>query len=323
MRVLPSLLLLCLFAGCTLGGEPPAPPVPPAPPMVDDLSTWTVPEMVQEAPRMPQEPRPALKELPPTPAEKVYAYTPGASYAVPVSVGFPLDIVFGRGEQVRTVTDGDRAPQTEGQTRRWEVRQGASGAGDSERHHVFVTVTEPGLKNGLVITTTKKVYHITLESILKSPVRVLRWKESPEPVELTEIATKEPGLLPDPETPTRWHVGYKVTSSRHPAPTWSPRQVVDDGKKTYLIYPEVTLFETVPLVRSVGVNGPALVNSRQYLNVVIVDQLAPHLELRVGIGETADVVTISRAHLRTIHCPGDEACPRWPDAARQLARRTP
>ena len=115
------------------------------------------------------------------------------------------------------------------------------------------------------------------------------------------------------------------STTRQPAPAWTPRQVVDDGKKLYLLYPEVTLFTTVPLVRLIGVNGPQLVNARQYLNVVILDQLAPTLELRVGVGEAAEVVTITRGKgLRTITCPDDgEDCPQWPSAARQLARRTP
>src|SRR5919108_4161434 len=102
---------------------------------------------------------------------------------------------------------------------------------------------------------------------------------------------------------------------------WQPRQVVDDGKKTYIIYPEVTLFETVPMLRLVGPNGPQLVNARQFLNVVIVDQLVPRAELRVGLGEHTEVVTITRGALRTIACPGDEACPVWPQAAQHLAQK--
>jgi type IV secretory pathway VirB9-like protein len=96
---------------------------------------------------------------------------------------------------------------------------------------------------------------------------------------------------------------------------------VDDGKKVYIVYPEVTLFDTVPLLRLIGPNGPQLVNARQYLNVVIVDQLVGRAELRVGVGETAETVTMTRGTLRTIACPGDEACPVWPQAAQYLARR--
>ena len=97
------------------------------------------------------------------------------------------------------------------------------------------------------------------------------------------------------------------------------------AKNLYLLYPEVTLFTTVPLIRLLGVGGPHLVNARQYLNVVILDQLAPALELRVGVGPAAEVVTITRGKgLRTITCPDDGAdCPQWPAAAHALARRTP
>ena len=39
------------------------------------------------------------------------------------------------------------------------------------------------------------------------------------------------------------------------------------------------------------------------------------------LGEHAEVVTITRGNLRTIACPGDEACPVWPQAAQALARK--
>jgi len=146
----------------------------------------------------------------------------------------------------------------------------------------------------------------------------VRWRY---PVDTATVKpVKEPGLLPDPAQPKHYHVGYELVGT---TPSWQPRQVVDDGQKTYILYPEVTLFETVPLVRLVGPNGPQLVNARQYLNVVIVDQLVPRAELRVGLGEHAEVVTITRGAMRTIACPGDEACPVWPQAAPQLAQRSP
>ena len=80
-------------------------------------------------------------------------------------------------------------------------------------------------------------------------------------------------------------MGYEMKPARQPAPVWTPRQIVDDGKKMFLLYPEVTLFASVPLVRAIGVNGPQLLNARQHLNVVILDALFPTLELRVGVGE--------------------------------------
>src|SRR2546422_9373798 len=87
------------------------------------------------------------------------------------------------------------------------------------------------------------------------------------------------------------------------------------------LFPYTTLFRSVPMLRLVGPNGPQLVNARQFLNVVILDQLVPRAELRVGIGEHAETVTITRGDLKTIACPGDAQCPVWPQAAQTLARR--
>jgi type IV secretion system protein VirB9 len=236
-----------------------------------------------------------------------------------VAINMPLDIVLEAGEQLRNLVGGDRTP-TEGQTPVWDVREGASGTGDTARSHVFVMVTTAGRTNGVVLTTTKRSYLLTLKSVGRSPVRMVRWTYMPEGTP-PGLQAKEPGLLPDPETPKLWHVGYTLTSAHKQAPDFLPRYVVDDGRKMYLVYPEVSLFTTVPMVRMISVNGPALVNSRQYLNVLVIDQLAPRLELRNGLGETAEVVTITRGALRTIQCPESPECPVWPHAAQVLARK--
>ena len=265
-------------------------------------------------------PSPRSRRLPreAPPAEQVYAFVPGTTFTVPVPVGWPLDIVLERGEQVRNMVGGDRAPAEASQTPRWEVKEGADGLDDTLRHHVFLTASAPGLTTGLIITTTKRTYYLTCKSVTRSPIRVVRWQYPQETAE-PPLRAREPGLLPNPAQPRHYHVGYTFVASQ-PPPHWHPRQVVDDGKKTYIIYPEVTLFEKVPMLRLVGPNGPELVNARQFLNVVIVDQLVGHAELRVGLGERAETVTIRRGEMRTIACPGDDACPIWPRAAQVLAR---
>src|SRR5262249_11877354 len=143
-----------LLVGCA--HEDPAPPAVPPPP--DDLSTWTVPELVQvpasQAPVAPP------TEARPSPGEKVYDYTPGTTYAATVALGWQLDILLERGEQVRNIVGGDRAPAEGAQTPRWEVKEGAEGNGDTVRSHVFVTATEPGLTLGVIITSTKRVYYL-------------------------------------------------------------------------------------------------------------------------------------------------------------------
>jgi type IV secretion system protein VirB9 len=304
-------VMVAVLVGCHT--EEPLPPVPPSP---EDLSTWSVPELVQPpAPETPTAQSPAQEQ--PTPAAQVLDFTPGTTFRLTVPVGAPLDILLQRGEQVRNIIGGDRAPVEPNQTTRWEIKEGADGLGDTLRQHIFLTATTPGLTTGLIVTTTHRTYYLTCKSVGKSPIRTVRWRYPVDP-EVRTPKPKEPDLLPDPAQPMHYHVGYELQGTK---PSWNPRQVVDDGKKTYIIYPEVTLFETVPMLRLIGPNGPQLVNARQFLNVVIVDHLVPRAELRVGLGEHAETVTITRGALRTIACPGDAACPVWPQAAHALAQK--
>jgi type IV secretory pathway VirB9-like protein len=325
-------VVLCLFgvfvSGCTARDEP----VPPVPPPPEDLSTWAVPTLVQPPP--PPAPEPVAPKDKATAAEQVLDFAPGTTFTLHVATQAPLDMVLARGEQVRNIVGGDRTPQagqpvapgdgtaqaTTQPAVSWEIKEGADGLGETLRHHLFISAAAPGKTTGFIVTTTQRTYYLTCKSVGKSPVRVVRWRYPAEPAPITPA--REPGMLPDPAQPKQYHVGYELSSTKSP-PSWHPRQVVDDGTKTYILYPEVTLFETVPLVRLIGPNGPQLVNARQYLNVVIVDQLIPRAELRVGLGETAEVVTITRGALKTIACPGDPACPVWPQAAQILAQRQP
>lgn len=322
MKRLVCAVVCLLWLGCAAKEEP----LPPLPPMSEDLSTWMVPELVQP-PKQPLSPIMA-KDRPPTKEEQVVEYKPGVSTKVQVPTDGPLDILLQPGEEVRQIVggegdaapkDGEPASNTAPQIR-WEQKVGKHGAGETVQDHIFLHAKVPNLTMGIIVTTSRRVYYLTCKSVRTSQVRVVYWKYAEENAAPVDVA-KEPGLLPDPTDPRRYHVGYTLTASQKQMPDWFPRAVIDDGKKMYVVYPEISLYQTVPVVRMIGPNGPQLVNARQFLNVVIVDQLAPRLELRVGIGETAEVVTIARGNLRTIECPGADECPVWPGAAQTLARR--
>src|SRR5262249_34749597 len=145
----------------------------------------------------------------PTPAEQVFTYTPGITFAVKVPTNTPLDVVMERGEQVRNIVGGDRAPADSNQTARWEVKEGADGEGESLRHHVFLTAANANLTTGLIITTTKRTYYLTCISVQKSPIRVVRW-QYPKDEAAKPLKAKEPSLLPDSQEPRHYHVGYEL-----------------------------------------------------------------------------------------------------------------
>src|SRR2546422_7812784 len=77
------------------------------------------------------------------------------------------------------------------------------------------------------------------------------------------------------------------------------------------LFPYTTLFRSVPMLRLVGPNGPQLVNARQFLNVVIVDQLVPRAELR-SEEHTSELQSrlhlVCRLLLEKKKADGDEEC---------------
>src|SRR5207248_8016878 len=168
-----SMLFLFVLLGCQPAVELPSVPLPP-----EDLSTWAVPELVQ--PPTPIASVQALPEEKGTPGEKIYPFTPGTTFAATVPMGWPLDIVLERGEQVRNIVGGDRAPAEGGQAPRWEVKEGSEGTDAALRSHVFVTATAPGLTLGVIITSTKRTYYLTCKSVQTSPIRALKWRYPPD-----------------------------------------------------------------------------------------------------------------------------------------------
>jgi type IV secretion system protein TrbG len=295
------MVLGCLVAGCATSQ-----PSLTSAPMPADIGGWhaplPTPVDVDEAPvPMPAPDRPA------TPYEKVYSYEPGQEYKVDVAVGVPADIMLQAGELINHQTHGDRAPLTPGDEQPpWDIKVGASGLPESP--HLFITVTKPGLSTGLTITTNKRVYLIALRSVAKSRTRLVRWTYPAEPV---VRAPAKPRQLPDPTVSQSYHVGYGVESSE-PRPVWLPRHVLDDGRKTYVLFPMNLSVMPAPMVRLVGPNGYELVNSRMVGSVMVLDHLVNVAELRLGTGKTAEAVRIVRQQPRTIACPGDPACPVWP-----------
>ena len=112
-------------------------------------------------------------------------------------------------------------------------------------------------------------------------------------------------------------------------PDWAPVQILSDlptvpSAKMYLRFPPVVLHQRMPLLRGMTEQGkPYLLNARQYGEWVVVDALAPRLELRRGAGDDAQRVVLTRDQVRTITCPGDVACPVWPAAASPRTGRPP
>ena len=162
MRFFPCTLVVCLlaFGGCQKG----APPEPEAAPPAEDLSTWTLPELVQPEPRRPFPEM--LRPRPASAAEKVYDFAPGGVYKVDVSIEAPLDIILEPGEKVRDLLGRDPKPLVippehaqggQPPPSRWEYKEGGDGVSDQNTPHIFLLVREANATLGLTVTTTRRI----------------------------------------------------------------------------------------------------------------------------------------------------------------------
>jgi type IV secretion system protein VirB9 len=292
--------------GCAAG----QPTVDMQAPMPSDDVGWTRP-VAAEGPAEGQAPR--ERPRPPSAAERLYDYEPGAEYRVDVAVGVPLDLALQPGEAIRHTVGGDRAPLQPGDEQPpWDVREGMSGPPGREQPHVYVTVTKPGLSMGLTVATDRRDYYLALRSVGRSRVRVVRWAYPHDP----PPGVTTPRLWPDPAQPRAYHAGYTVAAG-DPKPVWTPAQVVDDGRKTYVLFPFNLSVMSAPMVRLLGPSGYELANARLAGNVLILDHLIDAAaELRHG----RETVRVTRGPAARIECPGDPRCPAWPESATEVRR---
>lgn len=310
MKVAALLFPLCFLGCATTTTRLTAPPSP----MPDDIGGWHAPVRVD----LP-DPLPALPSARPrSPHEKVCDYTPGHECAAEVAVGSTLTIILNADERIDAMSHGDRAALPPGEEQPpWDVKQ------SYHQQRVLVTVHTAGLRMGLAISTDQgRDYALSLRSVGKSRVRYVRW-EYPSEV-LPARAVRSP--LPDPSSPQAYHIGYTYAdASGRPLgsdrPTWTPRQTVDDGRKTFILLPRNVAVMDAPMVRFIGATGPELVNVRQVGSVLVLDGLFHQAELRVGAGDTAEVVRVIRGTPQTIQCPGHPECPAWPMSPMSTAAR--
>ena len=279
------------------------PSVVQPPPMPTDLG-WSTP-LVEMHRDEAVEGRAPAPDRPATEWEAVFSYEDGRAVQVNVGINTLLTFQLASDEEPVTVAVGDRSKLPEDDPEiPWQAKLGERG---SKYPLVHVTVSRPGLRTTMNIPTTKRLYIIDLRSVARSKTRLVRWTYADESI----VVAKNPRQWPDPRVPQSYHVGYEIQPS-NPPPVWTPRQVVDTGGKTYILFPPNLSVMPAPMIRLIGPKGPEVTNARLVDSVLVLDHLINQAELRLGHGETAETVTIVRHPSRTITCPGDPACPQWP-----------
>jgi hypothetical protein len=287
---------LAMLSGCAASN----PALSPAPMPVD--IGWSTPR-VETPDELPQHTPPVR---PASPVEKLVSCEDGSPVKVNVGVTSGLALQFdpdvyvvevkGAYEEWNPVDDKDPP---------WKVVIGKSG---SKYPMVYLAATRPGMTTSFMIPTSKGLCLVDARSVTSSRVRVVRLTHK---VESTQPVVPKPQWLPDPTVAAVYHGGYTIDPPTG-GPVWRPSTVVDNGRRTFIIFPRNLSVMSAPMARMVGANGPEMINPVLVDHVMVLDHLVPmSLELRLGSGEQAEVVRIVRGSPQRIECPGNPACPVW------------
>jgi len=196
------------------------------------------------------------------------------------------DIELQPGEVVRDVLVGD--------TVRWKVEPATSGAPGGQAIHLIVKPSEPGLVTSMVVTTSRRTYHLQLKSHATQYMARVAF-EYPEGVgaRMAEInARLEASTIPGANVPAeQLNFAYYVSGNA----TWRPTRVYSDGQKTYIQFPSSLGGVDAPVLFAISGGENRIVNYRMKGSMMIVDYHIDQAVLVSGVGWwTQEKITIRR-----------------------------
>lgn len=225
------------------------------------------------------------------------------------------DVELQPGEAVTSVNIGDTA--------RWVIAVTNSQEGELQRPHLIIKPLDEGLKTSLVVTTTKRTYHLLLQSSFDRFMHYVtfNYPEDPEVAALEQKRAAELAALrktaarsrvdalarlpkpvtPGPAVPT---IAYRIDGD---AP-WQPLYAYTDGVKTYIQMPPTMSQTEAPsllvLRRGKGLWGDdrVIVNYRVQHNRYIVDSVIDRAVMVIGRDEvklTKKIVPVVSKTTRT------------------------
>lgn len=205
------------------------------------------------------------------------------------------DVELQPGETVTSVNVGDTA--------RWVVSVTNSQEGELQRPHLILKPLDEGLKTSLVVTTTKRTYHLLLQSNFDRFMHYVtfNYPEDPEVTALDQKRAAELAALQKTAARSRAEAQAKLPRHAVPGPPvatiayriegdapWQPLYAYTDGVKTYIQMPPSMSQTEAPsllaLRRGKGLWGDdkVIVNYRVQHNRYIVDSVLDRAIMVIG-----------------------------------------
>lgn len=188
-----------------------------------------------------------------------------------------------------------------GDTLRWIMGVGRSGTGtpdQAEREYLYIKPTRPGLHTSLAINTDRRTYYFELHSFEDTYMAAVEFRYPQDELARLEASSARDAALAKATTATNVNLeainfSYRITVENG-KPVWTPLQVFDDGRKTFVRFPAAMLNREAPALFVLSsTNEVQLVNYRVKNDFYIIDRLIERAELRVG-QKDQEIVRITR-----------------------------
>jgi type IV secretion system protein VirB9 len=221
-----------------------------------------------------------------------YSYEPGTLYQVYAAPTRITDVQLQPGERLV-------GPPACGDTVRWILAQGKSmDASGAEQPHIYIKPTRPGLDTNLVLNTDRHSYLLELHSYEQTYMAAVTWRFPQEEVaklaaETTERVAQERDSAPVVSL-NNLNFNYVIQIVKG-HPLWTPLQVFDDGRKTFVRFPQTMLVREAPALFVLRDKETQLVNYRMKNAFYVIDRLIDSAELRVGGKDDEEIVRVARA----------------------------
>jgi type IV secretion system protein VirB9 len=219
-----------------------------------------------------------------------YAFEPGSLYQVYAAPMRITDIVLEPGEKVI----GQPAA---GDVVRWVLAVGKSVIGGQEQSHVYLKPTRADLETNLAINTDRRSYMLELHSYPDTYMAAVEWHYPQDLAARIEAQAAESAVERANSSPV---VGLDTLNFNYAVhiekgqPAWTPVQVFDDGRRTFIRFPQAMLVREAPALFVLRNKETQLVNYRVKNDFYVVDRLLDAAELRVG-QQDQEIVRIVRS----------------------------
>ena len=218
-----------------------------------------------------------------------YSFAPGSLYQVYTAPMRITDIVMQPGEKIL-------GQPASGDVVRWILALGKSIDNGVDQWHVYIKPTRPDLDTNLAINTDRRTYLLELHSFKDTYMASVKWQYPQDEVarlaaQASELVESERSSIPVVNLDSlNFNYAVQIVKGR---PTWTPVQIFDDGRKTFLRFPPAMLVREAPALFVLRDKETQLVNYRVKNEFYVVDRLIDSAELRVG-QQDQEIVRIVR-----------------------------